>query len=271
MGRPHRGYTIVEVLLTFGISATLFASAMILFSGQQGNTAFSQAMHDLDSKLKTYISQVSGGTFPDSQSYSCRIGSSGRPVLALTTDSIGTNQECIFLGRAIQIIPDHNVLYIYPILGSRNQYSGSTDLGVVATNFDQTNAGPAIDASGNYLLVDEYKLLGSATAISSTVSGQSGQFGLIGFYTSLGGDSVTAGSSNASLIVKAYPFASQVDNAKSGELRACIEENSPCNNLIDVKSWSLCFHGSDERQSARLKVNSLPGGVSTELSFVGCS
>ncbi|MEX1995199.1 MAG: type II secretion system protein [Candidatus Saccharimonadales bacterium] len=271
MGRPRRGYTIVEVLLTFAISATLFASAMILFNGQQGRTAFSQAMYDLDSKVKSYVAQVAGGTFPDSQNYTCRIGSSGRPVLELTTSNIGTNQECIFLGRAIQVIPDYNLIYIYPILGTRNQYSGSTDLGVAATSFDQTNAGPAVDNSGNFLLADEYKLLGSATVTSSTVVGQSVQAGLLGFYNSLQNDGVTSGSSSVSLVAKAYPFDSKLENIKSGELRACIEEAPPCDNLTDITSWSLCMHGNDERQSAVLKVNSLPSGVSTELSFTECT
>lgn len=265
------GYTIVEVLLTLAISAALFASAMILFNGQQGRTAFSQAMYDLDSKLESYVSQVAGGTFPDSQNYTCRVGSNGRPVLALTTGTIGTNQECIFLGRAIQVIPDHNSIYIYPILGTRNQYSGSTDLGVTATSFDQTNAGPAVDNGGNFLLADEYKLLGGATVISSTAAGQSGQVGLLGFYNSLQNDGVTSGSSSASLIAKAYPFDSQVENVKSGQLRACIEEAPPCDNLTDVTAWSLCLHGNNERQSAILKVTSLPSGINTQLTFAECT
>ncbi|MEX2006757.1 MAG: hypothetical protein WD877_01075 [Candidatus Saccharimonadales bacterium] len=266
--RFRAGYTFIEALIVLAISTSFFLGAMVLVNGQQSKTGFSGAMRDLESRVRNYVSQVTSGTFPDSAGYSCEVNATGHPVLSPAAGGIGESSECLFLGRAIQAVPSHDHLYIYPVIGTKNAYNGANNLGTAATGFNQINTSPAVSSGGQFLLVDEYKLLDGASVLKTSVAGSSGDFSLAGFYTALSSD---GGSASNSLLAKAYPLISTTDTIKSAALKSCLEKNPPCAELSDFSRWDLCVQSGDGNQTAILSINNTAAGITTKLSFEVCS
>ena len=278
MKRTAGGYTIVEAMIVLAISALLFMAALVVISGQQGETLFSQSMQDLKSKLQDYVSQVNAGSFPDASGYTCAVDShTGRPYLSAGSGGAGTNVDCIFLGRAIELIPRQSTIYIYTVLGTRDAYTVSgataTDTGQLATAFEQTNPEPAnlvsFDAGGNkntgLILVDKYTLpgdavvsplRGNASAPYSKVDGGNRGYGLIGLYKGLPSDSTIVSKGTGSLLTKAYRFRPNASNPQFG-IQGCIEKlSSFCGRPVDFKKWTLCIQSSGSN-SGQITVNSL--------------
>jgi type II secretory pathway pseudopilin PulG len=125
MKRLSGGYTIIEVMIFLVVTATLLISAMAVFNGRQGRTEYVQSARETDQQLLTIINEVATGYFPDQGNFSCST-SGGRPVIDTTTsESQGTNENCIFLGKAIlfdQANPD--VYSVYPVAGARVTATG---------------------------------------------------------------------------------------------------------------------------------------------------
>src|SRR5438309_338070 len=131
MERTSNGYTIVEVMIVLAVSTLLLFAAIRVFSGSQGETQFSQAMQDINSKIQNYINQIKAGNYQGSEGFKCdvQVEPSGvRPYLTPSgTDTVGTNEKCVFLGRAIQVIENGGTMYVYTVIGTRNTYDASNN------------------------------------------------------------------------------------------------------------------------------------------------
>lgn len=255
---PHPdGYTIAETLIVLAITGILFISAYALFAGQRGETEFSQAVRDTDSKIQSYASEVSAGALPNGQAYACS-SASGRPVLDTSmTSTIGNNQDCLFLGRAIQVAVGQNGISIYTVLGNRTQHNGATDTGIPSTGLADASPTPAQDKNGAAVWLDTYNLQGGVRVISSKVNSLAAEYDLVGFYTS-----AAASGNSTDLLAQGYQL--------SGNVTGCIENGSSC-GAVAVSQWNLCLGSADGSQTALLSANILPGGVTTNLSFANCS
>ena len=96
------GYTIIETMIFLIISGALLLGALGLFNGRIQRTQFSQAVQAFDSRIKTAANEVSTGTYPDNQPFSCSIAPDGSPsIAALGTAEQGTRSDCIFVGKVI--------------------------------------------------------------------------------------------------------------------------------------------------------------------------
>lgn len=254
------GYTIAEAMIVLGITGVLFISAYTLFGGQQGKTEFSQAMRDIDSKIQAYANEVKAGSLPAGQSYPCS-AASGRPVLdtspAVGENKIGQNQDCIILGRALQLNTGQSDITVHTVLGTRTRYVGAKNTGVTATSLAETNPTTAADLAGNPIWQDSYRLSGGAKILSSRVNGLASAYNLIGLYTSL----KSAGAS-ANLSVEAYQL--------SGDVNSCVQDGPAC-GVTKVSRWDLCLQSASGNQTALLTANILPGGITTKLNFASCT
>jgi len=272
MRRTSSGFTIVEVLIVLAITSVIFLGIVTAFRGQQGETQFSQAMEDIQSKIQSYINQVSSSSYPDSQNFSCTV-TSLRPIVTQTASSPGTNDKCVFLGRAIQVIPDTDSLYIYTVVGDRDQWSGGTDTHMLATSYAQANPEPAINSSSppTWYMVDAYNLQNGATVVSSKVQGSGTAYNLIGIYSSLQ-TPATNTTGSTSLLAKAYNLNGD-DTTKSTTIKSCIEEAAPpCGGIQSpLTQWLLCVQSGGSNQKALLTMNSQDSGVTTKLSYTNCS
>ena len=131
MGRVKQGYTILETMIVIGVSAVMFITAVAAFSGSQQDVQFSQSIRDLESKIQDVINDVSVGFFNNDGSIACSEASAAGDRLDLVYDASlsaqqGSNNECIFVGKAIQFAPngDPNSIQIYTIFCRRNAASG---------------------------------------------------------------------------------------------------------------------------------------------------
>lgn len=95
------GFTIIEVMIVLVVSGALFVSAAVLISGRQNQTAFDQAIRQVQSQVQQALNEVAVGYYPNSSNFECEaVG--GFPELTPGSSAQGTNSNCIFLGKALQ-------------------------------------------------------------------------------------------------------------------------------------------------------------------------
>jgi prepilin-type N-terminal cleavage/methylation domain-containing protein len=249
MRRVSRGYTIIEVTIVLAISGVILASAMLMLRGQQGKTEFTQSMRDIDSKIQSIAKDTASGVSSTIEK-KCSIGTDERPSLSADGSSdVGTNSECIFLGKAIEVNGSDTVK-IYTVLGKRD-----------ASSFSDAN--PTFVGS-----VESYPLIGGSTVLSSKTSDLSGastqDSSLVGMYLGgMSGSDSDSGSAGGPLFLRAYKQSS------GGE---CIEEGSGCGVMEQVGKWTICFQSAyDSSTRASLIITPSSSGVTTQLNFDGCT
>ncbi len=131
-GRHSAGYTIVETLIFLAVSGALFVSTMGLISGKQGKTEFTQAARDFEIQMQDIANDVSTGYYTNTTSngnfIECTLlGSDIRITTPNSTDRQGSNKDCIFVGRSLQVNIDPNPgqYNIYSLVGKRLASNGA--------------------------------------------------------------------------------------------------------------------------------------------------
>ncbi|MEX0881443.1 MAG: type II secretion system protein [Candidatus Saccharimonadales bacterium] len=272
MQSARGGYTIIEVMVVLAVGLVTFFAAIALFAGKQGRTEFSQAMRDIDSKIQSVVNDVGVSQFPGASQYSCDTPS-GVPVLTAVAAGVGTNEKCIFLGKALQIVGDTDPreLRIYTVLGSRLSRSGDPP---TTYNFDNsTGVNPeAIMGQGNQDDLTETYLLPFGVSIVSVNSyrdpGTTSLTALVGFYNSLqsSGSTEQGGQSLVTLGYIDFP----TNDVATLQLRQTINGNGPY-TYQRIRSWTICFRSGTSSETARLAVNASFAGINTKLAFESCT
>lgn len=256
------GYTIIEVIIVLAITGAIFTSATIIFRGKHGQTSFNQAMYDLESKIKSTVSDVQSGTSQASSGFFCR-EDNARPLV--TTNPAGADkQDCIVLGRAVQLINNRSETYIYTVLGLR------APGGVVAETFGQTNPEPIFPTAGlpSTDFTVRYSLVGGARVLSSTANGQ--PVSLVGLYASPT-EAQSVGQAS-SFLAKGYPIAAADNQQNSNGVKDCIRQvSAACQSPLGVSQWVICVQSANNEYTATLEVNVSSAGVSTKINFKDCS
>ena len=281
-----RGYTLIEVMIVLAVTGALFISAVGVFSGRTDSTQFSQAIYDLQSQVQSYANQVSTGTFPATSAYSCQAaGNPVVPTLSVANQAQSTNQDCLYVGRAILAIPGSNQLYVYSVLGLRDLYQGSTDTGQTVTSLAQASPDVAkITSTNTYVLSEAYQFLPGLTILSSkyystATTNQSAE--LLDIYSTF----QNTGSSGQSITAYTIPGLSSSDigtppanSAVDSALESCIQlqtsPNAACATpqIIGNYGWRLCIQDSGTNgRKAELTVISAATGIDTKIAIGSCS
>src|SRR5436190_944047 len=114
-GSQSKGYTIIEIMIVLAVSGFMLASAAVLLRGQSTETTFQQSLRDIESKIQDVANSVTQNLYPNADKYTCS-ASTGTAVLTAATGDLGTNDSCLFLGRAIKAVTGKGKLYIYSVL-----------------------------------------------------------------------------------------------------------------------------------------------------------
>jgi len=261
MRRLFGGYTVVEAMLALAISGLLLVSVATLINGQRGETEFTQAMRDVDSKIQTIVSGINGGTFTVSNNYQCSISGAGRPTLTAISagnplHEEGTSSECLIMGKALQIVPAQSQLYIYTVLGLR------------ASTFEQSKPTPAIAETGGDLTETYNIAFRGAIVTSASYNDSANRADMLGLYNDPSNPLGVSRVNTQPLLAKAYELnsnpANPVDNVKN-----YIEEQSGYKNGT-INDWKICFSSPDNKQTAFINVITGQGGVNTKLTFDSC-
>lgn len=286
MKPAYRGYTIIEVLLVLAISTTMLFSVLIIFRNQQSNSRYLQATQDLSSKIINISTAVAAGVAPDSERYGCERDARSLPLLNNTAGSslTGGRTDCVFLGRAVQVVPGSGDIYVYTILGTKVPYAQYTTP-QPKTIVDQHHPRLAQLANSMMAMNDTYKLPGGAKIKSASISngGTDKIMNLAAFYEAIGGIAPSSGAPVLQLWV--YPADSSVplnnqmapsladagkcpQNGCTGNPARCIEDS--CLGTVVVDAWKLCVVDGQGQKPFLLTVLSSPSGISTKLIDNGC-
>jgi type II secretory pathway pseudopilin PulG len=272
------GYTLIEALMVVAITSTIFIGVTTLFTGSRENVDFNQAKVDIDTKMKSYVNQVSTGAFAGSTTHRCSLaadsGGNQRTVLTLEAGGVtpGSSNKCIYLGKAILAYPGATKLYIYDVLGLRNKHSGAVDSGQPARSYEDSNPEPAGTSSGaggfSYLFVEEYDLPADLRINYAQAGGTTAN--ILKIYSSLNSNN----SSSRGISVFANQFTATASDVSSARLRGCIHALSggPCASVIELESigWDLCIQNSGNTKRAKINIKPTATGVVTKVTDGVC-
>lgn len=277
-GQSPQGYTIVETMIFLAVSAALFASVILVVAGQQQKTEFTTGVREIQSQLQDMMSNVATGYYNSLGGYSCSTPTgSGQPAIStLSSSELGSNADCVFVGRVVQFNPSDKggktVARFYTLIGRRQVGSP------VATDVQNINdAAPiALDqAEAGFVLPN------SITAEKMTYNDGSGDIntGAVAFmssFASRSGNGGISGSQSIDLIPIPGTLLGQSEDGPNG-VKAAI--NGPLtrpnlsNNVIQSgtstsvlnpsKGVDICFNSAGTSQHADI----LLGGSSRQVSI----
>lgn len=96
------GFTIVETLVVLAVTGALFIAIISTFTGSQRKAEFMQATQNLQSRLQQIITDVPNGYYQNIDNIKCTASATG-PSLSMGAGNVqGTNEGCVFLGKAVQ-------------------------------------------------------------------------------------------------------------------------------------------------------------------------
>lgn len=187
------GYTIIEVLIFIGVSAAIFFGAMTAIGGRQEQVQFAQGVREFDAKIRDILNDVTTGYFPSNETVQCRV-ENGQTEISSTTDTeLGENSECIFVGKAIQFIPEGigERIDIFTLAGRRYEDEDLTPSTTIAESrpvaIAQSGNNPSFrDATEQYDL-----LYGLKVTKVFRPSDAGTEYGLIGVFTQFGGSGIS--------------------------------------------------------------------------------
>jgi hypothetical protein len=266
-GAPLGGFTVVEVMIVLAISAVMLLTALTAFSGKKETTYFSQAVYDLRSQLQSWANDVSSQSVPGIQQFTCTpkiLNGVMRPTL---TPGNTTNQDCIYLGQAIQVAPGRSTLISYPVFGLRTIYNGSTDSGEAPTTPADAHAEPAVDDMGTIVnqIKTTYALADGMQVVSAQLNGTESD--ILTMYSNLKSNNTNGNE----IDVAALPVAGDSASPDS-QIIPCIESSGACNvagSAATSNSWKLCVsYGSKQ---ALISLKGTPSGIVTQLNLQGCA
>jgi hypothetical protein len=185
------GYTILEVLIFIGVSSAIFFSAMTAIGGRQEQVQFAQAVREFDAKIRDILNDVTTGYFPTNQTISCGIDPvQKRPrILVDTNAELGTNDDCIYIGKAVQFAPEGDAerINIFTIAGLRYEdkvefITASSIASSRPTAVARITADPSFhDATEQYDLLYGLKVTRVARPAVSAVD-----YGVVGIFSQFG-------------------------------------------------------------------------------------
>lgn len=272
------GYTLIEALMVVAITSTIFIGVTTLFSGSRETVDFNQAKTDIDTKMKSYVNQVSTGAFAGSTTHRCSLAADAsgnqRTVLTFVAAGVtpGGSDKCIYLGKAILAYPGATKLYVYDVLGLRNKHNGAADSGEPARSYEDSNPEPAGESGGaggfTYLFVEEYDLPADLRINYSQAGGT--RANILKIYSNLSNNT----NSSRGVSVFANQFTATSSDVSSARLRDCIHALSggPCDSVIELESagWDLCVQNSNDTKRAKINVKPTATGIVTKVTDGVC-
>jgi type II secretory pathway pseudopilin PulG len=104
-GGAVHGYTILETMIFLAITSLLFGSFVSVFGGRQGEVQFTQSTRDAQIQVQAIINEVSSGFYPSNSANTCTVGAgaSAVPTFVATPSVQGTSNQCVFIGKAMQL------------------------------------------------------------------------------------------------------------------------------------------------------------------------
>jgi len=244
-GLKTRGFTIVEIIIVMTVTAILLVSALTLFSGKQSAVQFNQAANDLQSQVNQIISNVQTGYYNRPANFTCTKSGSMPAIASGGSQDLGTNADCIFLGRAIQFFvsgTNDNGFDVYNLLGLHYDPGTSNAVSTLA-NASPIALAPGTVTNGGFPtdFTETDNLLYGLQAVSMQYNGSAAtKSGIVAIVSNINGNPAAGGSSTASL----YVVNNGNTNTDQTAAQAAEEIDKPnAANFTAVDSVTVCFDG----------------------------
>jgi hypothetical protein len=253
-GGNAAGYSIFELLIVLAVSMALLVGAGFFISKKQANTEFVQAIRSVQGDMQQIMNEVASGYYPNLSGVGCSVAGGAIPggVITLTstgTDTQGSNQDCVFMGRALQFNtddPDNDAYNIFTVVGVNNQTS-------------ILNANPRVIARGSAELAsvpDEFetKKLRSNLKISKMFyGGTANTISAFAFLTNLSTSGVGDGSQIVNMMRIGPPAAMPVTTPISTPVAVDFINANLRTNTTTATIY-MCFDSASTRQSGLVRV-----------------
>ncbi len=172
---PNGGYTIIETMIFLLISSALLGSVTLMLSGRQERIRFTNSVNSFDQALKDTLNDVSTGFYPTNENFKCRVtGPVGSESITFPVGAAaaGTNNGCLFLGRATQLDPGTN-FDTFTVVGAQiaGNLAGPQNLASAKAVLLDANGNPGIRASNKLEADLQIVKAVSLTDSSRTVKG----------------------------------------------------------------------------------------------------
>lgn len=244
--RPQEGgYTMVELMVVLAVSVALVASAVALFNTRIPQAQFSNALSELETKVRGVANDVANGYYPNQGA------------------AQGQDENRIFLGRLIQFSPAEtgcstsavercDQLRIFTVFGDRETELEPT------SQANLNNANPRIldfsdSAPEDYTAAYGLHITGFANGTSSAG---------IAFLQSFGSPANVAGNPSGTPQVELYRQGGNMGQT-SYDASSIVntDDRNPDNGVV------LCLRSGNNRQFAIMTIgaNRSPGTVTTEI------
>jgi type II secretory pathway pseudopilin PulG len=246
------GFTIVEILIVLTVSMALFLSAVLLINGKQNETSFNQAIHSVQTQLQQIVNDVGSGYYPNNGTIACT-SSGGKPLLSSTgSDSQGTNQDCLFLGKVVQFavgVSDPEIFNVYTVTGLKDSSSGpTTDLTSAQARLIAQGTG---DPASVPDVFDSDQLQYGLTVSKMYYNGVTGNsISAVGFTSNLA--SLSAGDGSQQVNVIAIPNTTLHTDKVSAVKQ--IDDNLTSSVMNPTGGVQICFNSGGTKQSGLISI-----------------
>lgn len=262
------GFTIVETMIVLGVSGVMFVSAASMVTGQQAKARFKSSMTDIVSRIQSTINEASSGYYPSSNKLECIVGADGPEINETAAKEQGSNNDCIYLGRAIMFGPntsDPQEYFLQTLVGLRK--NGGNEV----TNFAQAKVIAAGPSSGFDISETKELQYGTTTAWMKTDESTPLEVAGVAFVidpsqTAYDGSGQLA---SGSLINSIVPILGSEDGLSNEDGEAAIK--SVFGSAVSKKPVKLCFVSGGTEQSALVTVGAGGSNNMVDLRIFGGS
>jgi len=271
-GKKAHGFTVVETLIVLAVTGALFVAVAATLSGRQAKTQFTQGIQEIQSQIQQVINDVGSGYFPSSNNFSCVSALSG-PSISTGTNEQGSNEGCIFLGKAIQFgvdSTDPEEFNIFTIAGLQRTPTGEevSSSDTSKPPYDEAKPIAVAPPASPRDLTDKQKLRYGLTTLQPYFGVSKTPISSVAFVNSLAaysGGTITSGSQQ----VRVVPIPG---NWHQTESQAATDINNKLRTSNDVDpdgGVSICFVSGTTDQSGLITIGNSGRQLSVTLSIKG--
>ncbi len=266
----NKGFTIIETLIVLAIAGAMLFSATLVIGGRQRNTEFSQGIRQIQGQIQQTINEVSNGYYASNENIKCVTGSNG-PVLSVAAKARGTNDGCIFFGKAIQFgingtnPQEYNVYTVAGLQGSEDSADATLAPIKPVLAAKSNNAATSTFPDFYENLNMPYGMTISKVYYGSDPSVAAKQVGFIGFVSSIG--NFGGGDISQQVNVLAIP-GTQINQTK---LNGVTDANTKLTTSIvnPTDGVRVCVNSGGTNQSGLFIIGGEGSGSAITLSIKG--
>ena len=268
------GFTIVETMIVMAVTGIMFISVVLLINGKQQRAQFQFAVKDVQTQIRQIMTETTAGYNQLGNNTCSSFG--GKPKLATgTTDTLGTNASCVFLGKTIIFSQDKESFLVAPVIGLRQPIT--TDFqGVFAADLNSSKPILSTDTIASQMML-QFGLSPVAMYVGDDIAQKVGSVSFVltpGVKDiSPGNQGTTSQNLNIVAVTNGSSLANSIDAERSAVETAMqngtVSSRDYINSTDDKVKVSICFNSGTTNQSLLLTIGNGGNGIGLGSKIYG--